>query len=197
LGFVAADVTETVADAAFMAWLVKSQNAVVKYDYSWTSFLELARMGSASVLVLTPPGLPALDVMPTLVLPGIQKRFAHRAAKAKANPNCSESIQKKLGIFTSPDSTVHMMPNLSVKDEAGFPQVIFHRYNYVGMNLYRDTGTGYGSLPYKTLTKSPFRDIDLPEIGVTGQYKYKGIYIVNDVEIGSFSKEVSANVLGR
>ena len=197
LGFVAEDVTAAVDDAAFMAWLVKSADSVEKSKLSWTSFLDLGRDGSASVLALTPPSDPVFDVMPTLVSPGIQKRFAQKAARAKANPNCSESIQKILGIFTTPDGVVTTAPDLKVKEDAGFPELSFHKYRHTAVNIYRNTGAGYGSAPYKTLTHSPFQDTDLPAIGVSGQYKYKGIYVVNDKETGSFSPEVSANVVGR
>ena len=197
LGFVADDVTEAVEDAAFMAWLVKCAAISENYKLSWTSFLDLARAGSATVLALLPPAEPVLDVMPLLVKPGIEKRFAQKAAKAKSNPDCSENVQKILAIYTTPDGSVHLAPDLKVKEEAGYPQLSFHKYGHAAVNIYRNTGTGYASAPYKTLTKSPFLDTDLPAIGVTGQYKYKGIYVVNDVETGSFSTEVSANVMGR
>jgi len=197
LGFDAAEETEAVNDAAFMAWLVKCAAISAKYKLAWTAFLDLARTGSATVLVLTPPEVPVFDPMPTLVLPGIQKRFTQKAAKAKANPNCSENIQKTLGIFTTPDGSVHLAPDLTAKEDAGYPQLYFHKYGYATVNIYRNTGTGYGSTPFKTLTKSPYLDTDLPAIGVSGQYKYKAIYVVNDVETGNFSAEVSVNVMGR
>ena len=197
LGFNAGDVTAAVNDAAFMAWLVKCDALVAKNKHGWTAFENLGRIGSAHVLILTPPVAPVFDVMPTLVLPGIQKRFAQKAAKAKANPNCSEDIQKILGIYTTTDAGVVTAPDLKVKEEAGYPLLSFHKYGHVAINLYRNTGAGYDSKPYKTLTKSPFMDTDLPAIGVAGHFKYKGIYVVNDIETGSFSPEISINVVGR
>ena len=197
LGFVDDDVTEAVDDAAYMAWLVKCVSIETKSKLGWTAFLDLAREGSSKVLILTPPVAPVFDAMPTLVLPGIQKRFTQKAAKAKANANCSEDIQKILGIYTTPDGVVTVAPDLKVKEEAGYPQIGFHKYGFVAINVYRDTGSGYGSAPYKTLTKSPFLDTALPATGVTARYKYKAIFIVNDVETGSFSPEISINVVGR
>ena len=197
LGFVAAEVTQAVEDAEFMAWIIKCDAIVAKNKLGWKAFEGLARNGSADVLVLTPPVTPTFDVMPTLVKPGIQKRFAQKAAKAKANPNCSDDIQRILGIFTTPDAAVTIAPDLKVKEEAGYPQLSFHKYGHSAINIYRNTGAGYEAKPFKTLTKSPFLDTDLPAIGVAGHYKYKGIYVVNDIETGSFSPEISVNVVGR
>ena len=197
LGFDAAEVTEAVEDAAYMAWVVKCDATVAKYKLGWKSFEGLTREGSADVLVLTPPAAPVFDVMPLLVKPGVQKRFTQKAAKAKANKDCSEDIQKILGIYTTPGAVVTIAPDLKVKEEAGYPLLSFHKHGRIAINLYRNTGTGYDSKPYKTLTKSPFLDTDLPAIGVAGHFKYKGIYVVNDIETGSFSPEISINVVGR
>ena len=196
LGFTADDVTEAVEDAAFMAWLVKSEIAQEKNKLAWTAFVNSSRNNSNGALVLVPPIAIVLDAMPKLVLPGIQGRFAQKGAKAKAN-GCSEAIQKILGIFTSADASQVTEPFLKLKEEAGFPEVSFQKHGYVTMNLYRDTGKGYDSKPYKTVSKSPFLDTDLPANGVAAQYKYKGIYTVNDVETGSYSAEVSINVVGK
>ena len=197
LGFIAADVTAAEKDADYMAWLVKCAAITAKYKLAWTAFLDLARAGSADVLVLTPPLAPIFDAMPTLVLPGIEKRFAQKAAKAKANPNCSVDIQKILGIYTTPDGAVHIAPDLKAIFQAGYPVLSFHKYGHSAVNIYRNTGSGYDSKPFKTLTKSPFKDTDLPATGVSGHYKYKGIFVVNDVEMGNFSPEISVNVVGR
>lgn len=197
LGFVASDVTEAVEDAEYMAWVIKCSATVAKNKLGWKSFEGLVRNASADVLVLTPPVYPTFDVMPILVKPGVQKRFAQKAAKAKANTNCSEDIQKILGIFTTPDAVITVAPDLKVKQEAGYPLLSFHKYGHTAVNIYRNTGAGYEAKPLKTLTKSPFLDTDLPAMGVTGHYKYKSIYVVNDIETGSFSAEVSINVVGR
>ena len=42
LGFDAAEETEAVNDAAFMAWLVKCAAISAKYKLAWTAFLDLA-----------------------------------------------------------------------------------------------------------------------------------------------------------
>jgi hypothetical protein len=198
LGFTAAEVAEAVADAVYMEWVVKSKSKIDSFDAAWQQFLYEVRYGGKGVITLIPPTSPVIDAMPTLVLPGIQARFAAKAAKAKANIKCTKSVQEQLGIASTSETVEHDKPDLKVKSKAGYVQLSFHRYEHQALNLYRDTdGKGYGSTPYKTLHKSPFVDKDLPEEGVAGHYKYKAIYLDGDTEVGSFSDEVGVSVVGR
>lgn len=197
LGFSDDEKTEAVDDAAYMAWIVKTDEDAAKNKLAWKAFEELAREGSLDIDELVPPAALVITTAPTLVKPGIQKRFTQKAAKAKANKKCSESIQRTLGIFSSPDTSVVSAPDLKVAQSAGHPELIFQKHGYLSINLYRDTGSGYGSAPYKTLTKSHYVDYDLPAINVTALYKYKAIFVVDDVETGNFSPEVSITVVGR
>ena len=197
LGFSVDEKAEAVADAAYMAWIVKTDEDAETNKLAWKAFEMLARDGAADVPVLIPPAAIVIATAPTLVAPGIQRRFAEKAAKAKANPKCSEAVQKDLGIYTSPDVVAATTPDLKVAEQAGHPELIFYKHGFLVINLYRDAGTGYGAAPFKTLTKSHFVDYDLPPVGVTAHYKYKIVFVENDVEIGNFSPEVSINVIGR
>lgn len=201
LGFSATEVAEAVADAAYVDWMVKSENIIAAYAVEFKHYEHLARHGATGVTVLTPPALPALDAAPALVAPGIQKRFAQKANKAKANPQCSLAIQQKLNIAPSSASTAKntTAPDLKVALNAGFPEISFHKYSHQAVSLYRDKGDGkgYGSAPYKTLHHSPFVDKDLPNAGQTAQYKYKMVYLDHDEEAGDFSAEASIAVVGR
>ena len=197
LGFSVDEKKEAVDDAAYMAWIVKTDEDSATSKLAWKAYELLAREGSVDVTVLIPPSAFVITVSPTLVEPGIQRRFAEKAAKAKANPKCSEAIQKDLGIYSAPDAAVTITPDLKVASQAGHPELIFTKHGFLVINLYRDAGTGYGTAPYKTLTKSHFVDYDLPAVGVTAHYKYKIVFVENDVEVGNFSPEVSINVIGR
>ena len=197
LGFSVDEKKEAVDDAAYMAWIVKTYEDAETNKLAWKAYETLARDGSVDILVLVPPSPIVIAAAPTLVAPGIQRRFAQKAAKAKANTKCSESVQKDLGIYTTPDAVVTIIPDLKVAEQAGHPMLIFTKHGFLVVNLYRDAGTGYGSNPYKTLTKSHFVDYGLPAAGVAAHYKYKIVFVENDVEVGSFSPEVSINVVGR
>ena len=197
LGFSTDEKKETVDDAAYMAWIVQTDADAETSKLAWKAYETLAREGSVDVAVLIPPAAMVITAAPTLVEPGIQRRFAQKAAKAKANTKCSEAVQKDLGIYTAPDAVVTVIPDLKVAEQAGHPELIFTKHGYLVINLYRDAGAGYGTAPYKTLTKSHFVDYDLPAVGVTAHYKYKIVFVEDDVEVGSFSPEVSINVIGR
>ena len=197
LGFSDDEKAEAVADAAYMAWVVKTDEDAETNKLAWKAYETLAREGSVDILVLVPPAALVVTAAPTLVEPGIQRRFTQKAAKAKTNTKCSVAVQKDLGIYTAPDAAVTIIPDLKVAEQAGHPELIFTKHGFLVINLYRDTGTGYGTAPYKTLTKSNFIDYDLPAVGVTAHYKYKIVFVENDIEVGSFSPEVSINVIGR
>ncbi len=49
----------------------------------------------------------------------------------------------------------------------------------------------------KTAHRSPVKDTHLPAAGQTALYKYKAIYVENDVEVGAMSAEISIAVAGR
>jgi hypothetical protein len=55
--------------------------------------------------------------------------------------------------------------------------------------------SGYALL--KTAHRSPVKDTHLPAAGQTALYKYKAIYVENDVEVGTMSAELSIAVVGR
>jgi hypothetical protein len=55
--------------------------------------------------------------------------------------------------------------------------------------------SGYALL--KTANRSPIKNTHLPAAGQTALYKYKAIYVENDVEVGAMSAELSIAVVGR
>ena len=202
LDYSAEELTETVNDAAFLGWLIHSDTVVSKHSLEFTNFQLLARTGNKGVTtVLTVPAAVVYTTMPTLVAPGIQKRFATKAAKAKANPLCTKAMQLKMGIAPKTGSGLPTLnpPDLRLEEEAGFVKVMFHKYGHSAANLYRDKGDGkgYGTEAYKTLQTSPFFDKDLPVIGLVSMYKYKMVYLDKDIENGNFCGDASINVTGR
>jgi len=202
LNFSAEELTETVNDAAFMGWVVKLETVISNHSLEITNFQSLARNGDKGVTtVLTIPAAVVYSTMPTLVAPGIQKRFAAKAAKAKANKLCTVAMQLKMGIAPKTGTGLPTLnpPDIRLAEDAGYVKVMFHKYGHKAANLYRDKGDskGYGTVPYKTLLTSPFIDKDMPVIGLASLYKYKMVYLDKDIENGSFSGDASINVTGR
>jgi hypothetical protein len=199
LGFSTDELKETTTDAAYMNWVVNCRDMVDNFELEWSKFSKAVRKASLeSTNVLTPPTLPTLPAMPALVQPGIQDRFTQKAAKAKSNINCTTAIQEKLGIAALHTTAEHLTPDLKIKYSAGYPEISFHRFEHQAINLYKDKGDGQGyGKPFKTLMKSPFTDTELPAVGTSAVFKYKAVYIDNNIEVGNFSAEQSVLVTGR
>jgi len=205
LGFSPAEVKEAQDDATYMSWLVTSLDKAENFGHGYMDFANLVRHGEAGVTVLTKPADLVIVSPLVVVLPDIQGRLAAKANKAKVNPNCTIDMQRTLGIAPASDTPASSAvaaidnPDMTLRTNAGEPEVSFHKYKYEGINLYRDKGDGkgYGNTPYKTLMHSPFLDKDLPAVGVIALYKYKSIYILLDKETGAFSPEVSITVVGK
>ncbi len=201
LGFSVAEVKEAEDDAAYIGWVEKCLDAIEAYNSAYIAYMHMVRFGEKGVTTISEPIMPVFLPAPTSVNAGVQVRFAEKARKAKANPACTSDMQKLLGIAAIPNPAAKgdEVPDIKVKDGAGYPTIRFHKYDNDGMNLYRDKGDGkgYSVSPFKTLLFSPFADKDLPAVGQTAVYKYKGIYLAHDKETGNFSPEVSITVVGR
>jgi hypothetical protein len=200
LGFTDAEVNEAKDDAAYMKWVVKTDSIYADFSHGYKSFKNQARYGKSMMALLAPP-TPIIDAVPKAVKDGIQARFVQKANKAKNAIGVTRDILKLLGLVGSGSGSkgdsVKDTPSLKVIFNAGYPEVSFHLNGYKSINLYKDAGSGYGNNPYKTITRSPFRDKELPAVGETALYKYKAIYVLNDEETGMMSGEVSIAVVGR
>ncbi len=197
LGFVDADVAEAVADADFMGWVVKTEGIQEDYAAGFSSFYKDARYQKTDLDLAAPPA-PVIDAMPKTVKSGIQARFAQKVKQAKASANYTETIGKTLGIVSSSSAArgnSNDTPDLKVVLSAGYPELGFKLGGYEAVNVYKDAGNGYSLL--KTAHRSPVKDIHLPAAGQTALYKYKAIYVENDVEVGAMSAEISIAVAGR
>ncbi len=198
LGFTDPEVAAATDDAKYMKVVVKNDGIVQDYMHSFKAFLNSARNGKGTIALVAPPA-PVLDPLPAAVLPGIQERFAKRAAKAKASANYTESIGLALGIVGADAAAkgTTPSPDLKVTLDAGMPKLSFHIYDFGAVNIYKDSGSGFGSKPFATLHHSPWKDKELPAAGVTAQFKYKAIYVDHDEETGDYSGEQSIAVVGK
>ncbi len=201
LGFSLAKIKQAEDDYLYAQWVLKCLDSIEAYHSSYVAYLRLVRYGAKGVSVIVEPEMPVFDTPPLIVLAGIQSRFSANAKEIKANPACTLDMQKFLGIapVESALPKEDEVPDLKAKESAGYPVVSFHKYDNEGLSLYRDKGDGkgYGTAPFKTLFYSPYIDKDVPAVGQTALYKYKGIYLDHDVETGKFSPEVSVTVVGR
>ena len=193
-GFNAADETSTKADYAYIQWLIEADNMVEKQYHEYKDYLHTVRHNANTGIAVSTPLPLALPDAPTLVMAGIQARYAQKINQIKGNKNCSDDLLKKLDAIASvahKDNAI-AKPDPKVSLDGGFPVISFHKYGYTAANLYKDSGTGYSDQPYKTITTNSFKDqAPLPIAGHTQLLKYKMMYLLHDVETGVISDEIS------
>ncbi len=128
-------------------------------------------------------------------------RLAKMVQSIKAHPNYTIAIGNDLGIIgadTPPVDPANIKPVLGHNLQAGKPNITWKKNGHQGIHIYvdRGDGKGFGNMPY-TDTKPDFLDeYQLPATGQTALWKYKAIYIDDDVEVGNMSNELSVTVAG-
>ena len=193
-GFTVKQVAAAMADANFMLWMTNSANLSEKHMHEYVDYVDAVRHDATGSVILPVPQSPVNPDSSVVVPVGIQARYVQNINQIKGNPNCSNDLLKKLNavsIVAHKDS-LQDKPSVSVALDGGFPQISFHKYGYTAANLYKNSGTGYGDKPFKTMTMVKFKDESpLPATGITQLIKYKMMYLLKDKETGLMSDEVS------
>ena len=199
-GFTTDDVTEAVADADFMLWMSNESNNAEAFYHASTDYTYTVRHGANDKVIIPVPVMTVNPIVPVVVPEGIQKRYTQKINQIKASKNCSDDLLKKLDVFktvAAKDSTL-AKPDPKVTLDGGSPVISYHKYGFAAANLYKDSGTGYGATPYKTMTTTSYKDpAPLPAAGQSLIWKYKMMYLINDVETGIISDEISIAVRGK
>ena len=191
---------ESLADAAFMKWIIEADNAEEKHYHESKDYLYAVRHSGKGGIVLPIPQPPILSVPPAVVPNGIQYRYTQKINQIKANVNCSDDLLKKIGALSTLAAKDSLLskPDPKVVVDAGHPVISYHKYGFAAANLYKDSGKGYGDMAYKTMTTTSFKDpADLPAAGLSVLWKYKMMYLLNDVETGVMSDEISISISGK
>ncbi|MEC4048259.1 hypothetical protein OX284_002360 [Flavobacterium sp. SUN046] len=198
LGFTEDEINEAKADSEYWDYSVKSCDKMESTTKDFFGSKNLLRNGSKRGEVFN--GMPsplALGTPPAIVPANIQLRFTQKAAKAKANPNYTKAIGKDLGI-ESPEQVFvpsHGKPSLKIKLNAGHPEIRFVKGHFEGLEIHKDTGSGFKLLA--TSFRAGYNDTSgLPPAGVSEIWKYKGIYFHGNLQVGQWSDEVSVTVTG-
>ena len=199
-GFTDDQVAEAIADAAFMLWVCNEDNIAEAFYHAYTDYTYSVRYAVNDKVVIPIPVISVNSVVPVVVPEGIQARYTQKINQIKANINCSDDLLKKLDVISSvahKDSQI-AKPDPKVTLDGGHPVISFHKYGFAAANLYKDSGTGYGEKAYKTMTTTSYKDLAaLPLAGLSQIWKYKMMYLLNDVETGVVSDEISIAVSGQ
>jgi hypothetical protein len=199
VGVTPAQVTAQAADANYFAYVLSSQEIMQNGAQQWTAWKDLVRDGGSP----PPSGAPVLPVFPTAVgavLLGIEARYRALVKQIKAHPNYNSSIGQALGIEgaeqTPPDLTV-VQPELDATINGSTVDI---GWGWGGNSAYLDMielqvdradGKGYVLLAYDT---TPGYTDTTPFPATPAKWTYRGIYRVNDKQVGLWSKPVTVNV---
>ena len=198
LGLLKADSDSATADAAFMAYIVTWLGENRSFGVTSTSYKDLARSGNGTAVMGDIPLAPIPDAAPDLVDADIQKRFSDMAARIKKSPNYTSSIGDTLGInaAVTPFVPGEGKPNLVITlVEGGFPQIKFILGDFEGIQLLKDTGTGF-SLLNVVIHPTYVDKSGMPSPGKTAIFSYRAIYLYKGVPVGFNSDVVTITVTG-
>ena len=198
--FTTDDVAEAIADGNFMLWMSNESNIAEAFYHAYTDFTYTVRHGSNDKVTIPIPVLTVNPIVPVVVPEGIQARYTQKINQIKASKNCSDDLLKKLDVFKTVAAKDSLLskPDPKVVLDGGNPVISYHKYGFAAANLYKDSGTGYGDKAYKTITTTSFKDpAALPAVGMSQVWKYKMMYLLNDVETGIISDEISIAVRGK
>ena len=185
------------ADRDYLGWGIKAKNSYQGFGHTWTTFADHLFHGFPGENILTVPVLPIIAAAPALVSPDVETRFSKFAAACKASANYTTTIGDDLGITAVAPAFDPNTGKPKVKAElhAGQPYLSYIKGKFHGVNVYKDSGSGYAKIDHAT--KSHYTDTTaLPAEGQAVVWSYKLIFIWQDKEVGEMSDPVSVTVTG-
>jgi hypothetical protein len=196
LGISAAEVTAIASYYTMLLYIINLSDGIRKFSQEITKFkkkLMIAVTGStlgpvpATTIAAAPPDVPAGIFT---LISGIVKRI-------KGSVNYTDAIGEDLGIIGADiiDDFATAKPVLKITLDVNHPKIKYKKGRTSGMNLYADHDDGSGMVFMRFVAKNTY--IDLTELGSaknSAVWKYKGIYVVEDTEVGVESDEVTVTV---
>jgi hypothetical protein len=199
LGLTADDVAFQARDAVAFDYWVKSMNIMQKDAQQFTAWKNLLR-GGGTPPSNSAPGQPVLPDPVPAAPPGIEERFRALVQKIKASPNYNVGIGEALDIegaqLTPPDLTT-IQPVLTLLINGNRVEVGWGWQGYVAyldqIEIQVDRGDGKG---FVVLTFDPTPGyVDLTPFPVApAKWTYRGIYRLDEAQVGQWSSPVSIMV---
>jgi len=202
LGLPAGRVTDTIADARWLVYLILSWvEAVRTHGKASTSTLEQAMSGEGALELplFTAPPLPAGVVARPA---GSLRRIFDLVAEIKENNACTDPMCLDLGILGSTEATpdfVTLRPEITAIVTAVGAQIGWGWQGYIKfldqceIHVDRADGKGWVILTFDTtpgyLDSTPFPT-------ALTHWKYRAIYRLDDSRVGLWSAEISVKVGG-
>ena len=192
LGLTAAQVAQTVKDAAMFNFCIQNQDSFKNEKEERTNYKNLVRGGAEGVAMDPYPTTPPVSP-PETVPQGVFKRVSQNVAHIKSHENYSTAIGEDWGIIGDdqvfdPNELKPVLDLLVlgsgvlVKWEKGFAEAI---------RIFVDRGSGFTWLA--TDSEPDYLDTFAMPAGAA-TWKYKAIYEIDGEEVGQFSDEAEVQV---
>ena len=195
LGISSTEVESVTNDSKFFQFVENMVEAYRTMLQNVVNYKNLLKRQIGSQVLGSLPVMPDLGVAPVAVNAGFINRLSKLVKKIKSSPNYTEVIGRDLGIV-GPDSPVDLdalMPVLKINLDAGSPRIKAKKGVADGMDVYVDRNDGKGSVFLIRLIKLNF--VDLATLPATvKEWKYRGMYVVDNENVGKMSAEVSVMV---
>lgn len=197
LGFTPAEITALQKDNAYFSYLISTIELLRQNLLNFVGYKNLAKYAKKDQHNGALPVVPSLGTPPPAVAEGIFDRAAKLAGRAKLSLNYTEAIGADLGII-SPTSTVDvaaLQPELKIKVDVGKPHVRWIKGYSDALDLYVDRDDTLGFVLVGRFTRNEYLDITPLAPGkVFDEWKYKGIFVIADTQVGLFSNVISVDV---
>lgn len=197
LGFTPAEITALQKDNAYFSYLISTIELLRQNLLNFVGYKNLAKYAKKDQHNGALPVVPSLGTPPPAVTEGIFDRAAKLAGRAKLSLNYTEAIGADLGII-SPTSTVDvaaLQPELKIKVDVGKPHVRWIKGYSDALDLYVDRDDTLGFVLVGRFTRNEYLDITPLAPGkVFDEWKYKGIFVIADTQVGLFSNVISVDV---
>ncbi len=199
LGLDPVKVAAVIADQRLYSYILLMHDLFFTFSQDLTAYKQLLRHGIDEQVLGAIPVIPTAPLpVPAVTFSNMQKRFADLIQDCVRSSNFSNAIGEDLGIIApgTPFDPQSGKPVFKATySSGGYPLLVWKKGRFDGVNIYKNTGSGYVKLDFDG--KPDYIDkTDLPPAGESKVWKYKLIYVFNDAEVGSFSEEVAVTVYG-
>lgn len=183
-------------DALMVMYAIDAVEIAKKEAAQSVAFKNLLYDGPEGNTITYPAPIPGLT-QPTLVKSGIFKRIGKLVQRIKNHPNYNDSIGKDLGIIGADTAfdRITMKPEINGGLDAHRPLIKWKKGIADSIDIYVDRKDGKGFVFLANDSTPDYIDTNpLPSGMDTAIWSYKGIYKVQDEQVGEFSNTINITV---
>lgn len=198
LGITAAQVNSIKADSLYFDYVLNAMITYQTFAHNYTKYKTELRHGHVTNLGGLPTP-PVLGAAPALVAADIETRFRALIQGFSHNANFTAAMAQDLGIEAPANNfnPATGKPVLTIDfNHGGHPVLHYTRGNFDGVEIWKDTGSGFVKL--ERINQTTYTDNSpLPAAGQAAVWRYKIIYLYKDNVVGDYSDAVSITVYGQ